>query len=441
MVFKFIRYTQPGWQFNLLPQSEGMFPSCLVANAEATTEIADDRYETKSAKLADLGYRLWNKGVLLESSYSEITSLRSLPKPTLRDEYIFIKKYWGSGWTGFAFLVRLLTFKNPFKEFPAYLHTRKINRINVEATPVCDENYNEFIPHLFESQPLVAVIIPTLNRYQYLKDVLLDLEKQTYTNFEVIIIDQSDNFQQKFYDDFKLNLKVIRQEEKLLWTARNRAIKETSADYLLFFDDDSRVNENWVQEHLKCIDFFRSDISAGISLSAEEQTVPLNKRYFRWADKLDSGNVMLKRNVFEKIGLFDEQFNKQRMGDGEFGLRAYINGYRSILNYKAYRVHLKVDKGGLREMTGWDAFRPGKLFAPKPIPSMIYLYKKYFPPSLYRNAILIGMMLSNVPYKYKKKRKFLAMSVLLTVVKAPLLAIQFYRSYRIADRMMKTKTV
>jgi len=159
--------------------------------------------------------------------------------------------------------------------------------------------------------------------------------------------------------------------------------------------------------------------------------------YFRWADQFDSGNAMVKRSVFKTIGLFDEQFNKQRMGDGEFGIRAYLNGYRSISNPYASRVHLKVPAGGLREMGSWDGFRPKKWFAPKPIPSVVYLYKKYYPKKLYRSVIFLGIILSNVSYKNKGSNKMLALSVALTVIKSPVLLIQFLRARSIANDMLK----
>jgi len=395
----------------------------------------DDRYETLSARLADAGYGLCIRGMLLQATAEEINKQHALPPPTLRDEYTFIRKYWGTPWASFALLLRLITFKNPFKELAAYSATKNVKRINAYEQPLHDNSYASFQSKLVAANPLVAVIIPTLNRYKYLKDVLCDLEKQSYKNFEVLVFDQSDNFDEVFYKQFNLNVKVHHQKEKLLWTARNNAVKASNAEYLLFFDDDSRVNEDWVFEHLKCLDFYQADISAGVSIATAGQKVPANYSYFRWADQFDSGNAMVKRNVFKTIGLFDEKFNGQRMGDGEFGYRAYRNGFKSISNPNASRVHLKVSSGGLREMGSWDGFRPKKWFAPKPVPSVIYLYKKYLSRPLYLNATLIGIMLSNVPYKYKRSSKMLALSILLTVVKSPVLYIQFYRSKKIAERM------
>jgi GT2 family glycosyltransferase len=419
-----------------LPNIADNFASCYIAEDKVEPDFLDSCYQTKSARLADAGYRLWTRGVLLQSRREEIVQLQQLPKPTLVDEYTFIRKYWGEAWAAFALLTRIFTLKNIFKETSAFFTTTKIKRINPYSDPFKLNSYTAFQSLLIQSSPLVTVIIPTLNRYTYLKDVLQDLEKQSYQNFDVLVFDQSEDFDEIFYRQFSLNLKVHKQKGKLLWTARNNAVKATKAEFLLFFDDDSRVDCNWIFEHLKCMDFFNADISAGVSMAKIGRKIPESYNYFRWADQFDSGNAMVKRNVFKSIGLFDEQFNGMRMGDGEFSYRAYINGFKSISNPNASRIHLKVSSGGLREMGSWDGFRPTKWFAPKPVPSVLYLYKKYLPPALCRNAVLIGIMLSNVSYKHKRSSKMLMVSVLLTVIKSPLLLIQYYRSLAIAKQML-----
>ncbi len=438
LLFTFIKYLNPGWQFNLLPYSK-TFSSCCILNKE--DEAVDKRYATLSAQLADAGFMHWNKGVLLQSSQADIEYLESLEKPTLNDEYIFIRKYGGIVWTTYALVLRLLAFKNPLKEVKSFLKTSNIRKVNLFKEPLTYDGYGTFQSKLFTEEPLVAIIIPTLNRYTYLKNVLQDLEKQTYKNVEVIIVDQSDDFNVSFYEKYQLNIQLVRQKEQKLWTARNKAITATTAEYLLFFDDDSRVHSNWVAEHLKCIDYFDADISAGVSMSVAGGKVPENYSYFRWADQFDSGNALVKREVFEKIGLFDEQFNGMRMGDGEFGIRAYLHGLRSISNHKAQRIHLKAESGGLRDISGWDSFRPKKMFEPKPVPSVIFLYYKYFPATLARYAILKGMLLSNVSYKYKGSSKMLSLSILLSVIKAPLLYIQFRLSKKVAKRMLQKKEI
>lgn len=435
LLFDFIRYTQPGWVFNLIPNLSGKFASCVIPSDQVDEAMLDKSYQTRSAQLADMGYRQWYRGVLSESTKTAIENAYK-ERPTLKDEYIFIRKYWGSAWALFALMLRIATFKNPFREIKSFLQTKSIQRVALYDKPVTYPDFENFQSALINHQPKVAVIIPTLNRYACLKDVLKDLEKQDYKNFEVIIIDQSEPFKEDFFNGFQLDIHLIRQEEKALWTARNTAIKATDASYLLFFDDDSRVGPDWVSAHLKCLDYFQADISAGVSLAVTGQKVSESYQYFRWADQFDSGNALVKRTVFKRIGIFDEQFNGMRMGDGEFAYRAYLQGIKSISNHTAARIHLKAGSGGLREMGSWDGFRPTKWFAPKPVPSVIYMTKKYLPLPLYKNTILIGMMLSNVSYQQKGKSTMLAWSILLSILKSPVLYIQYTRSKKIAMHMM-----
>lgn len=427
--------------FNLRPDKEISHASYLYHPEYLPLEHLslnnDSAFSTTSAVNADIGYRAWNKGSLGWVNKCTAEKIESLPAPSLKDEYSFLFKYWGKPWATFALLQRLISFRNPAKEVAAFSKASKVKKINPSAEPIIRQDYQKFRSDLIEESPLIAVIIPTLNRYEYLKDVLEDLEKQDYENFEVIVVDQSDPFKKEFYDQFDLRLTVIHQTEKMLWTARNNAVRATEAQYLLFFDDDSRVDPDWIKQHLKCLDYFKCDISAGVSYAKVGMKTPANYSYFRWADQFDSGNALVKREIFKKIGLFDEQFNKQRMGDGEFGIRAYLNGFKSISNPLAYRVHLKVSEGGLREIGSWDGFRPKKWFAPKPVPSVVFLYKKYFPKNLYRRTIALGLILSNVSYRNKGSRKMLAWSVLSSLVLSPVLLIQFLRARSIANRMLQ----
>ena len=59
--------------------------------------------------------------------------------------------------------------------------------------------------------------------------------------------------------------------------------------------------------------------------------------------------MLLYRRIFKICGLFDEQFEDMRMGDAEFGLRAFKKGIISVSNPEAYRAHLKSNEGGLRD--------------------------------------------------------------------------------------------
>ncbi|MFT5755273.1 MAG: glycosyltransferase involved in cell wall biosynthesis [Flavobacterium sp.] len=234
-----------------------------------------------------------------------------------------------------------------------------------------------------------------------------------------------------------MDLKFWFQEEKALWKARNEAIQSAKGDYILLYDDDSLVENDWIYEHLKCLDFYKADLSSGVSISTIGAEVPKHYNYFRWSDQLDTGNVLLKRDIFNTIGFFDLHFEKQRMGDGEYGLRCYLNGYKNISNYKAKRIHLKVSQGGLRQMGSWDGWRPKKLFGPRPVPSVLYLSRNYFGDKLSVLYVLHSILPSLVPYKFKKSKFLKIVSFVMIPFLLPLVMFQVIKSWNLASMKLK----
>lgn len=90
------------------------------------------------------------------------------------------------------------------------------------------------------------------------------------------------------------------------------------------------------------------------------------------------------------------------MGDGEFGLRAYLHGFLNVSNPLAKRLHLKVGSGGLRDMGSWDAFRTQKLWQPRPIASVLYLFRGYFGNQAAKRALWRNIPMAITPYRFKK---------------------------------------
>lgn len=433
MPFYFLKYLQPTQYFRLFQTSgASVFPK-VEALPELVLEqlMYDESYESEHARDYDLSWQAIQNGYIgPAATYTHFEPV------SLRDNYHFIRKQFHPVWVIYVLVCRLCTFHNPFKEIQAWVATAKTKRV-ASVTAISYDAWNHYKSQLLEQTPLVSVVIPTLNRYKYLKDVLEDLENQDYNNFEVLIVDQSEPFQQDFYTSFNLDLNVTCQKEKALWLARNTAIKEAKGEYLLFFDDDSRVNSDWVRQHLKCLDFFKADLSSGVSISQVGAKVPRNYGFFRISDQLDTGNVLIKKEVFKDIGLFDRQFEKQRMGDGEFGLRAYLQGYLNVSNPFAKRLHLKVNSGGLRELGSWDGFRPSNFFAPRPIPSVLYYYRTYYGDRAARWALLRTIPTSLIPYQFKKNKPMLVLGLFLSILLLPLVLYQVLKSWNLASKKIK----
>lgn len=438
MLFEFLKYKSPVWYYNLIPEVER---TSYWANYHSLSHVHqqliefDEGYSCRDTSLRDAAWQAWQRGIVVTDSSSRL--ILGDIAPSLADNYRFIRKYYHVGWSWYILFIRLLSFHHPFREIAAFVKTAETKRFPLFEKAEVHAHWEKYASNYLSQRPLVGVVIPTLNRYGYLKDVLRDLEQQDYSNFEVLVVDQSEPYQPHFYDGWNLKLSVISQEEKALWQARNTAIQSTNAQLLLLYDDDSRVEKDWISNHLKCLDYFNCDISAGISLSAIGAKVPPNYSYFRWSDQLDTGNVLIKREVFKQVGLFDRQFERQRMGDAEFGLRAYLAGYRSVSNPFASRIHLKVEQGGLRQMGSWDGFRPKNWFSPRPIPSVLYYSRKYFGNNHAFFFVLNHIAPSLIPYKFKGKKWIMPLGIGIFLISSPLIVWQVARSWYLSGRMLK----
>ena len=136
--------------------------------------------------------------------------------------------------------------------------------------------------------------------------------------------------------------------------------------------------------------------------------------------------------------MFDRQFEKQRMGDGEFGLRAYLNGFKCISNPYAKRIHIKHDEGGLRETSSWDSFRPNSWTHPRPIPSVLYFWRKYWgnKPAIF--ALIQTIPFSLNPYSLKGKKSGYILSLVVFILFFPLVITQVIRSWHKSGKMINS---
>jgi glycosyltransferase involved in cell wall biosynthesis len=388
-----------------------------------------ESYSNEIAKKIDIAFQLWKQGYITDEISKDLQWNEN--EVSLKDKYIFINRFYKKYWSFVVLIFRLLEFNNPFAEILSFCQTRKIKK--VQSNYSFDYEVENSLTNVLNYKPLISVIIPTLNRYKYLKDVLLDLEKQTFKSFEVIVFDQSEPYNLEFYQNWNIDLKVVNQKEKALWLARNSAIKMSKGDFILMSEDDVRFDSDFILKHLQCISYFKADISCGV-FYPKGSKIPESRSFFKYAEQFATGNALLNREVFAKIGLFDRQFEKQRMGDGEFGMRCYLNGFKMVSNPFAFCIDVKAPDGGLRQNGGsWDAWRPKNFFAPRPIPSVLYYIRKYFKNAAAFREIVISVFPSIIPYRFKRNKNMLILGLIIGIILSPILIISVLRSWRLAS--------
>lgn len=94
-----------------------------------------------------------------------------------------------------------------------------------------------------------SIIIPIYNSATYLEKCLNSVLHQSYSNFEVILIDSSstDNslsICEKFKNEYPNTIRIISIKNKGVSAARNRGLRVAKGEYIIFIDSDDYVEEN-----------------------------------------------------------------------------------------------------------------------------------------------------------------------------------------------------
>lgn len=173
---------------------------------------------------------------------------------------------------------------------------------------------------------MISVIICTYNRPNDIGRVVKSVLSNTYPDYELLIIDQSNTDETK-----KIVEKCITKNShlKYLWSVRgksravNLGVKEAEGDIIAFTDDDCVVSEDWLEKIAITLDRITTDsiIVFGSVKPAEHDVrrgfIPANKiRYAEFKGPLSikkvgtggimQANMVVRKNFFEKVGYFDE---------------------------------------------------------------------------------------------------------------------------------------
>lgn len=99
--------------------------------------------------------------------------------------------------------------------------------------------------------PLVSIIIPVYNVSQYLEEALDSVVNQTYTNLEIIIIDDGstdDSYRKcEKYANKDIRIRLIHQENRGLSTARNVGLNVMKGDIVAFLDPDDIMHVSLIE--------------------------------------------------------------------------------------------------------------------------------------------------------------------------------------------------
>ena len=212
----------------------------------------------------------------------------------------------------------------------------------------------------------LAVVIPTYNRADVLIRCLEHLEAQTFTDFEVVIVDDgsTDSTPDRvsaYLKDTSLAIRYVRQENHGPARARNYAISLIDSPICLMIGDDIFASPELVSEHLELHTGRPQDAVAGLGLTRWSESGQSVTRFMQWLDtgnglqfhydlllegktpsweEFWTSNLSLKTKVLKQFP-FDESFPHAAMEDIELACRIEAkHGLQMVFLPEALAHHL-----------------------------------------------------------------------------------------------------
>jgi glycosyltransferase involved in cell wall biosynthesis len=344
-----IDFIAPSWTLNIDPDPDVEATSwrlslraCIV-KTHVLRELGGPRgdFQTIEGASLEMGHRYISAGVLprhLPGLLPRPAGAAVLPP---EDERRFLRYRYSKFWNGWAAFRAIMT-----------------GYTSLGVAGLCCGPTAQGVPKLARAisgkvEPeRVSVLIPTLDRYAYLRTVLGQLRQQTVLPAQVIVVDQTpcERKQPELYQEFRdLPMEVIQLTTAGQCTARNAGLRIARADYVLFIDDDDEIPPDLIESHLRTLSACGADVSCGIADEAGAGPMPAHFRIFRASDVFPTNNTMMRRDVLLRSGLFDLAYDRGARADGDLGIRIYRSGALMVLNPAIRVFHHRAPRGGLRQ--------------------------------------------------------------------------------------------
>ena len=248
-----------------------------------------------------------------------------------------------------------------------------IHRIGLEGKVVNGPHPGTYeVIYDVKGDPKVSILIPNKDGIDLLKVCLESvLEKTTYKNYEIIIIENNSENKETFnyYKEITKNpkIKVVYYKEKGFNYSKiiNFGVKNSDGDFVVQLNNDTKlITPNWLE---KMIGFCqRPDVGAcGAKLYYSDNTIQHagifvgcltvaahifrglpkgNLGYFGREDLIQNMNavtaacIMTRREIYEKVGYMNDQF-AVAFNDIDFCLRIRKNGYLIVYDPFVEFIH------------------------------------------------------------------------------------------------------
>jgi len=240
------------------------------------------------------------------------------------------------------------------------------------------------------SNILISVVVPTYNRSKLLYGALQSLIQQDTAGafkYEVIVVDNASTDNTKLLvDEFAkikslVPIRYIFEKKEGQANALNSGVKASRGKFIAFFDDDQIAERNWLRElynvslktgaqcvggavHLDLVEKEKAELGSITRKNLREiKYYETTQKYKGKRYQLpSSGNMLIAKSVFDKIGYFDGSMLNGAF-DTDLCIRARAEGFDLWFAPKAIVRHRIIKNRLTHEYLRWNELKTGATIA------------------------------------------------------------------------------
>ena len=214
--------------------------------------------------------------------------------------------------------------------------------------------------------PDVTIIIPVFNNFRYTYNCLFSILKYTSNvKYEIILADDCSTKKTKNINKIFKNIKIINNSINIGFLKNcNNVAKYAIGKYILFLNNDTQVQKNWL---LSLVELIEKDTSIGAVGSKlvfpnrklqeaggiiwndgsawnygkmNDPALP-EYNYVKEVDYISGASLMIRRSIWEELGGFDERFTPAYCEDSDICFLIRKLGYKVMYQPASVVVHFE----------------------------------------------------------------------------------------------------
>lgn len=260
----------------------------------------------------------------------------------------------------------------------------KLDIAQVTNTLAASSTLKDYVPLQFTlpKEPMVSIVIPAYNQFDYTYHCLESIQKHSgNVTYEILLADDCSSDLTRDIGELVAGIHIIRNEENLRFLLNcNHAASQARGKYILFLNNDTQVQQNWLQP---LVDLLESDPSIGMTGSKliyadghlqeaggifwkdasawnyghMQNPEDPEYNYVKEADYISGASIMIRRSLWEEIGGFDQRFAPAYYEDSDLAFEVRKHGYKVVYQPLSAVVHFEGISNGTDVTTGQKKYQ------------------------------------------------------------------------------------